>query len=650
MDSQAATCANRPEVPFAPFLAGLALWALMRLILEAFVKAVNPEFFEELKLDIRKKYDLYFGMCLGTIVKVVAITSCTLSVFTTSAETDIIGFSRPLNTAEQWCWGSRAIIYIQELPHIASIPELIIHHLLSVAGMIGIMTFNIPRRQLYLMWGTLVSEFVGNSRLLLKFHGKLTPRMFWWFSLAMAVTIMGFRVTGCFVALTWVLRGGTSGVALFVNVGAITIYLSYMFMMTWRELDRAKIVVIDKSQPAQLIIADKWRVNLYGLVIGLAFMWTELSALLIYEANGERLKTQAELHDLAWAALQAVAAGLLGAYVTAPIARLASPKRGLRKRKGGPRLWLQGGCFSAAAALLLSPTIADSIDKKAFLACMGVSFPLLSAMRYLGCHYAGIGPSATKRRTSFVLPPSPPASPPLADSKSEATDAPKTARPASPPPSTALSFGASLCSAALYCIVLTAHLLDLVELNHAVYVAIAIQSLVDFEVEHRRADVSKKETLWTMVYLGAQMFATVSYFEYISVFASPEYIVAPNVLLLCCALIVGFAMDVLSRRTRRSEQGTGEKLESKDGKVVRKKGNQGKIAAVVTTVLLVLLLILANYFGMMPTAVTSVEEARKIMATPGPGWGVWDAAWSWQFVVSTLGVALMPVAAMQIVG
>jgi len=647
MDSEAATCANRPEVPFAPFLTGLALWALMRLILEAFVKAVNPEFFEDLKLDIRKKYDLYFGMCLGTMVKVVAMTSCTLSVFTTSADADIIGFSRPLNTAEQWCWGTRAIIYIQELPHVASIPELIIHHLLGVAGMIAIMVFNIPRRQLYLMWGTLVSEFVGNSRLFLKFHGKLTPRMFWWFSLAMVVTIVGFRVTGCLVALTWVLRGGTSGVALFVNVGAITIYLCYMFMMTWRELDRAKIVAIDKSHSTQLIIADKWRVNLYGLVIGLAFMWTELSALLIYEADGERLKTQAELHDLAWAALQAVMAGLLGAYVATPMARLASPKRGPRKKRGGPRLWLQGGCLSAAAILSFSPTIADSIDKMAFLACMGVSFPLLSAMRYLGCHYTGIGPSATKRQISFVLSPSPPASPPLASSKNEATDAPKAALPGS---NTALSFGAGLCSAALYCIVLTTHLMDLIALSHAVYVAVAIQSLIDFEVEHRRGDVSKNETLWTMLYLAAQMFATVSYLEYTSVFASPVYVVAPNMLLLCCALTVGFAMDVLSRRTRRTEQDTGEKLESKEGKVIQKKGNQGKIAAVVTTAFMVLLLILANYFGMMPTAVTSVEEARKIMATPGPGWGVWDAAWSWQFVVSTLGVALLPVAVVQMVG
>ncbi|KAK1759510.1 hypothetical protein QBC47DRAFT_265497, partial [Echria macrotheca] len=277
-----ATCSSRPEVPFTHFLAGLALWSVLKYLLEAFLQWKAPKVYEDLKLDIRKRYDLYFGTFLGTMYKVVSIVACTMAMLTVSPETDIMGFTRPLTAVEQWCWGCRAVIYIQELPYLTAIPELIIHHLLSIAGMIGILHYSIPRRQMYLFWGTLVSEFVGNTRRIMRFHRPLTPAMYWWFSLAMGATILGFRVTGCIVAMVWIIESGASGPALFVNLAGATIYMFYMLIMTWRELARAKIVMIDKSEPVQLVIAERWWINISGLIVGLGCVFTELSSLFIY--------------------------------------------------------------------------------------------------------------------------------------------------------------------------------------------------------------------------------------------------------------------------------------------------------------------------------------------------------------------------------
>src|SRR5436305_1739590 len=109
MDSQNATCSSKPEVPFTYFLAGLALWSVLKAVLEAFVQWKAPQVYEDLKLDLRKRYDLYFGTCLGTMYKVVSIVACTMAMLTTSPETDIMGFTRPLSTVEQWCWGCRAV-------------------------------------------------------------------------------------------------------------------------------------------------------------------------------------------------------------------------------------------------------------------------------------------------------------------------------------------------------------------------------------------------------------------------------------------------------------------------------------------------------------------------------------------------------------
>ena len=173
------TTSQTPDVPFTPFLMGLTAWSLLKFTLEFIVRRINPQFLEDLKMGARRNYDLYFGTWLGSLFKIVSITACTASLFTTSADTDIVGLVRPLNTAEQWCWGCRAIIYTQEIPHIASIPELVIHLILSIGAMVAILAFNIPRRQLYLAWAGLFSEFVSNARRLFKMHGKLSPRLSW---------------------------------------------------------------------------------------------------------------------------------------------------------------------------------------------------------------------------------------------------------------------------------------------------------------------------------------------------------------------------------------------------------------------------------------------------------------------------------------
>ena len=250
MGAQPVIVGSEPEVPFVPFVAGLLLWALLKLAAEALVSHFNPRFYEELKQDFRKRHDLYFGILIGTLFNAASVTACGAAVVTTAAEADISGLVRPLNTAEQMCWGVRAIIYVQELPHFAPFPEIVIHHILSLVAMLSIFKWNVPRRQIYLLWATLLSEFLNNARFILKMHGKFTSRVSWWLSLGMAFTIAAFRMTGVFIAMLWVLRGGLSGLPLVINVGSMTIYMIYMLTVVTRELERAKLLVLDMTRPA----------------------------------------------------------------------------------------------------------------------------------------------------------------------------------------------------------------------------------------------------------------------------------------------------------------------------------------------------------------------------------------------------------------
>ncbi|KAK4232615.1 hypothetical protein QBC38DRAFT_333191, partial [Podospora fimiseda] len=376
MDTNDTCDSAKPEVPFVPFLVGLTIWAVLKLTLEGFVRNFFPAFYDDLRLDIRRKYNFYFGTWMGTIFKVVSAITCGAALFTTRAETDIVGLIRPLNVAEQWCWGCRAVIYIQELPDVTSVPELVIHHVLSIAAMVGILAYNLPRRQIYLLWTTLVNEFVGNARRILTIHDCMSPGVSWWTALVNSSLIWIFRISGAFVALIWVLQGGTRGITLFVNIAAMLFYIIYMIKMTSREFSRNKIFNIDPVGGSYLVVAERWKINLIGIFMGLGLACAEISTMLIYDLDGTRITSERGIHSITLVTLQAAATGLIGASLF--------PRLNKDSEKNLPKLSLHGGFLFAAATILFSPTLADTVDRTAFAACLMLSFPLMDSITRWG--------------------------------------------------------------------------------------------------------------------------------------------------------------------------------------------------------------------------------------------------------------------------
>ncbi|KAK4190991.1 hypothetical protein QBC35DRAFT_376810, partial [Podospora australis] len=381
MDSSSnATCNgnNGPEIPFVPFLFALVSWVVLKIILESVVQRFWPDFVEDLKVDIRKKYNFYFATWMGNLFKAVGLVSCTAALFTTSAETDIAGLMRPLNVAEQWCWGCRALLYIQELPEMSAFPELVIHHLLSLVAMMSILYYNLPRRQMYLIWAGLLNEFIGNARRILKLHDAMTPRRAWWMALFNCLLLCVFRIGPAFVALFWAVRGGMRGVSLFINIGSISVYIIYMCQMVRWELARFKIITLDLTRPAHVVIVEKWRINLLGIFMGGGLLATNLSALMLYEFGSDRVNSESELQSIMWVMLQGAVVSLLGAYLTSPF---------LKFSKGmGPRPWrlsLLGGFLSATATIFLSPTLVETVDRSALAACLALSYPLMDTVAHL---------------------------------------------------------------------------------------------------------------------------------------------------------------------------------------------------------------------------------------------------------------------------
>lgn len=744
------TTALAPEVPFIPFLAGLTAWALLKLAAEFIVQRMNPQFFEDLKMDVRRRYDLYFGTWLGIIFKAVSITACTASLFTVSADTDIAGLVRPLNTAEQWCWGCRAVLYIQELPHISSIPELVIHHLLSVGAMISILAFNIPRRQMYVAWAGLWSEFVNSARRLFKMHGKLSQRLSWWLGSANFLLLVAFRVTGCFFAVVWTLQSGTRGMSLIIDIGSWTIYFVYMLQVSVWEAYRTKLVVVDlRGRPAKITIAEKWNISLYGIVMGLAFVCTKLSALLMYEVYVQPLTSVGELQSIAWATLQAVLAGMVGGYITVPMGPRSFVLSGKEKTSHQVKQSsMVGGFLSAAAMLAVSPTIASSIDKRALLACMVLSWPLLDAIGYIGYYLEGVGSGARQQasanskaddnvvaNTSHIH----------LGEKSQLVQATTTATTTVPSseeeeegpgrPILPLQLVGSLLSGILYISLLTAVLAGVID-NHykAALLAFGMRTTVRRVILPRRKDITLRTAqipllaspvelhrIWSLatVIFSITALLLIDISANTTVRSNPTFTVLGFTLsseiltpLKWSGLIglvhISFELitDMLSRpapsASRRRHGGSSSskdgahKREAAGGSATNKRTGGGggggggrekkktfqtllnpKVIASAAGAGLVLLVILAVYSDSMPKVITSVEQARTVggggagafvsqagngTVANGLGGGVGvgvghasrfhfllDVVSSWQFVVSTFGVAVLPVVIVQLV-
>ncbi|KAK3939091.1 hypothetical protein QBC46DRAFT_231010, partial [Diplogelasinospora grovesii] len=373
------------DVPFLPLFAALASWSFLKIVFEFIVRRVNPAFYEDLKTDIRQKYEVYFGTWLGMVFKTIALTSCTAALFTTPAETDIYRLARPLSTAEQWCWGCRAVIYIQEMPHYAAIPELMIHHLMSVVAVVLLLGFKLPRRQIYLIWAGLHSELINNARRLLKMHQLLTPRIKWWIHLAMGIAILLFRVSGCFLAIIWALQGGLSGLAIVVNGGCLAIYLAYMIKLTLWEFGRTSLFTLDRTstEGVKLVIADTWKVSLCSIFLGIGLVCLQVATLLIYHAHRGEASSESDLQSIAFAMWLAVVAGLVFPHIYARLLSAVSP---LRDSKADCKLSPRPGFFATGVGVLLySPTLTGTgIHRRSLAMCFLICLPVLEMFRHLG--------------------------------------------------------------------------------------------------------------------------------------------------------------------------------------------------------------------------------------------------------------------------
>ncbi|KAM7216143.1 hypothetical protein V8F06_008443 [Rhypophila decipiens] len=334
------------------------------------------------------------------------------------------------------------------------------------------------------------------------------------------------------------------------------------------------------------------------------------------------------------------------------------------------------GFLFAAAMLLVTPTIHGNVDKHALLACVVISWPLLDAMGYVASLFEGVGsgkPTSVKGNKST-----------RGDEYQPLLHLEEKAEPIAPHQSQEQQH---------------AVLFGLIDNRYkAAILAFALRTSVSRFINPRRKDISlttvnlplvvrdEPVELFRIYSLAAIHLGGIALFWLDMSAAHSSNPTSSSILrriffhadhpfkrLLKWPLLVYLvdilfkvAVDALSRpRPRRSSRQRGTSSRKRATSTTTRRILQPKFMASAAGLALVGLVILAVYSDGMPKVITSVEEAqaRGVVGShmgnkTSIGGGLDDASRlhfvlqvfsSWQFAVSTLGVAVLPVVIVQLV-
>ncbi|EFQ34323.1 uncharacterized protein GLRG_09467 [Colletotrichum graminicola M1.001] len=159
-------------VDFAPVLTGLVAYQLLNRCLHEAAKRFNPDFYAKLELDRHRKLRPYFVFPLGILLTLFTTPTCLAAYGETPSAADTFGTDRSFTTNGKICLGSRAVLWVSEMPLLSYSSEYVTHHLLSLGSLALVLVGKSPRRPIYLIYAGLVTELFSDAVALMRFHGR----------------------------------------------------------------------------------------------------------------------------------------------------------------------------------------------------------------------------------------------------------------------------------------------------------------------------------------------------------------------------------------------------------------------------------------------------------------------------------------------
>lgn len=367
---------------------GLAAWPICRIAADRLVRWYKPDFYQHLKSEYEKRYLLFFATLIGLLFKPPSLIACGLAVWKTAPEDDIAGFRQPMNPYQQFCWGSRTVIYISELPHLLHITEMAIHHFMTLLPMVIIAKYDGPHRWYDLQLAALFHEVVNSLRFLLRQtqYARRYPNIDRGLQLYCTASSFLIRVPAIIMGIAMIPASGAHGSTARVLVIGYVFYLTYIIYATHNRLRSTDILQIDDSGVFRIRIGNHFNITSTSLLTGLAIFGTQMSVIVLYNwsKTDPIPATTSELINMTWNTLFALGLGLVGSRIVAP-----SLQRGFQARRLSS-VFLMSGLVLAIIFLCVTPTVDTTVDKKTLVACILLSSTLTKAASQYASHLACI--------------------------------------------------------------------------------------------------------------------------------------------------------------------------------------------------------------------------------------------------------------------
>lgn len=118
----------------------MTIWPFYQIIINRTVQWYSPEFYKELRSDYEWKYLFFFGMLIDLTMKPFSLVTCG----STTAFGPPTLIRRPgISTAQQFRWGARNFIYVEELLLFIHLPEPMVlpttHYMYVTLALLGML-------------------------------------------------------------------------------------------------------------------------------------------------------------------------------------------------------------------------------------------------------------------------------------------------------------------------------------------------------------------------------------------------------------------------------------------------------------------------------------------------------------------------------
>ena len=375
--------ASLDGIPLGPVLLGLAAYHPIQKLFQTILRLVDPGFHHALSLGQRPKLDAYFVFYGGIIITSFSVPYCIDAYNSTPPDGS-------LTTSAQVCLGSRAVLWMSEIPPLSFSSMYLLHHVLSLSALVAGLQ-QAQTRVLCLISAGLVTELVSDSLCILRYHGwsNTNSRTCRALTLTNAILVVLLRAVPTLYCIS---VGGWSPFVLrdWVWISPLLFYAGFALRISFRQLSDLGIIQLSLQRPGYLRVG-RIAIPLFSILLGVALSVTQLSTAIIYGANSSGHLSAADISSLSQAALESAAVGLFGARFLPTVLGEVVPgqKQDPPENCSKFGISIQGAIFFTAAWAPFTQTLGGFADKASFIASMALSLLLGEAIGRIGCLAAG---------------------------------------------------------------------------------------------------------------------------------------------------------------------------------------------------------------------------------------------------------------------